>query len=693
MQKLILPLLTMTVASATYAEDYLLETIEIKANKEKKTYKQSTESIAVIKKEDTATAIQDNNIEALNAVANVTVNKEDDTFTIRGVKNIGVTGYQKDNLASILVDNVFQTDLAVKAGSFNLWDLNSLEIYRGAQSTTQGINSLAGSFNIFHQTPKNIQENALRTEYGSHNRMGLNAMTNFSLIEDKFFMRLSGTALSTDGYITNKTTSNKDWAKKDNYNFNMDFLYKINETDEVKLTNKLFKSQSGGSYVHGPNPFNYEVFENEESSIKTTNAQSGLEYTKAINENFTNQTLLSYSNSKQSTSTDSDLTALNRTGIRKDYHRDNYASFENLLKYNSAKVKNVIGLHYHHFSLIDNYNFNVIAINNNPVNLNIKQYVDRKRSTYSLFDSLLYEFSENHAVNLGARYEYVNNKYLTNVSGSRVGTSGSASTDTYLDNYVRDRSGAYGGDKGKGKILPKAGYLFSLDNHTFGVSFVEGYRTGGVSINRYRTTAVNYDPESTYTYELSYKSSMERMHLSSNLFYTNWRRQQVQISLSNDTYDTQVTNASRSEYYGGEFQLNYKLSDIQDLKFSTGYVKSRFVNFAYNKKVYTGKEFPNSPNWTLMLNHGINIFTDWQIKTTLRYLGESFADAENTKPVSEQFYADLGVQFFYKNIVPEITVKNIFNNEYITNKFTNSYGTYYQMSTPREIVGSISYLW
>lgn len=693
MQTYLIPLIAFIISGVAQAADYSIETIEIKANKEKKSYKQSTESIAVIKKEEIASPLQDNSLDSINALANVTVNKEEETFTIRGVKNVGVTGYQKDNLASIIIDNIFQTDLAIKAGSFNLWDLSSLEIYRGAQSTTQGINSLAGSFNIFHNSPKNIQENALRAEYGNHGRMGINAMTNFSLIDDKMFVRLTGSALSSDGYIANKTTNNNDWAKKEQYNVNLDISYKINNQEEIRFVNKYFKSLSGGSYVHGPNPFKYEVFEDLNSSIKTTNAQSGLEYNKILNENFSNHSLFSYSNSKQSTSTDSDLTSLNRTGVRKDYHRDNFLSFENLLKYKSESLKNVFGIHYHQFSLVDNYDFNVLPISNNPVNLNIKQYVDRKRKTYSLFDSLFYEFNEQHAINVGARYEFVKNNYLTNVSGARIGSSGNAATNTYLDNYVRDRSGAYGGSKGSGKILPKAGYLYSLGDHTFGVSFVEGYRTGGVSINRYRTTAVNYDPESTYTYELSYKSNLQNMNISSNAFYTNWRRQQVQISLSSDTYDTQVTNASRSEYFGGELQLNYKLSALQDFKFSTGFVQSRFVNFISGNKNYTGKEFPNSPNWTVMMNHGINVFNDWQLKTTLRYLGTSFADAENTKAISEQFYTDIGLQFFYKSLVPEITIRNIFNNKYITNTFTNSYGTYHQMSTPREIVGSLSFLW
>jgi iron complex outermembrane receptor protein len=686
-------LITLSLIGQVSAQEYSFETIEIKADKEKKSYLKSTESLSVYKAEDKATPITDNSIETVNGVANVTVNKEDDTFTIRGVKNVGVTGYQKDNLASILVDNIFQTDLAVKAGSFNLWDLQSLEIFRGAQSTTQGINSLAGSFNIFHNSPTSNQENALKVQQGSYGKMGLNLMANTPIIDGKLYSRFSGMALTSDGYISNKTTNNEDWAKKENYNANVDVLYKINDQDEIKFTNKVFKSNVGGNYVHGPNPQSYQVFEDSDSKTLTNNVQSGIEFTKSINDQFANQVNVNYSNSNQKTATDSDLTAANRTGVRNDYHRDNFVSFENLFKYNSENFNNVTGVHFHHFSLIDNYDFNVIPMPNNPVSLNIKQYVDRKRNTFAVFDTFLYEFTDRHSVNIGGRYEYVSNDYLTNVSGARVGTTGNAGQDAYLDNYVKNRSGAYGGDKGQGTILPKAGYLYTIDNNTFGVSFVEGYRTGGVSINRYRTTAVNYDPENTFTYELSHKAAMERFNVSSNLFYTKWKDQQVQIQLSNDSYDTQVTNAANSEYFGGEVQTSAKITDDQNISFSAGYLKSRFVDFKYNNKNYSNKEFPNAPNWTLMLNHGINFQTDWQFRSTLRYLGKSFADAENTKDVPEQFYVDLGLQYFYGNFVPEITVKNLLNNKYAMNSFTNLYGTYYQMSAPREIVGSLSYVW
>lgn len=690
----LLLLLTLNI----YANDN--DVIIVKGNKESKTLRESNESIAILNKEDIASPIKDDTIEAINAIANVTVNKEDETFTIRGVKNTGVTGYQKDNLSSILSDQIFQTDLAIKAGSFNLWDMSNIEIYRGAQSTTQGINSLAGSLNIYHREPELLNSNKVKLELGNYNRKQFNFLNNSVLISDKLAVKTSGTVLMTDGHISNLTTNNDKWAKKENYNLNIDAFYLINDRDQIRFINKYFQSIHGGNYVHGTDPKRYEVKENLDSIYRTKNAQSGIEYIKEINESLTNHLNFAYSNSKQITSSDSDLTAQDKTGERVDKHRDNFTSLENLLKFQNQKIKNVFGFHLHRFSLIDNYDFNILPITNNAVNLNIKQYVDRKRETYALFDSAHFALSDIHHLNLGLRYEFVKNSYTTNVSGKRVGTSGNAGTDTYLDNYVRDRSGAYGGKKGSGKVLPKIGYLYHFDFNdqnsplqTLGVSFVEGYRTGGVSINRYRTTAVNYDPESTYNYELSYKGDFSATSINSNLFYTNWRKQQVQVSLSSDTYDTQVTNASRSEFYGAELEVQQQVSESQKILFNAGYVQSQFLSFIQNNKNYTGKKFPNAPEWTLMANHGWKFFPKLTLKTTLRYLGKSFADAENSKVVPEQFYTDLALVYEHLNLTADLSVKNVLNNKYQINRFTNSYGTYYQMSAPREIMSSVAYSW
>jgi len=662
-----------------------LETLKLQSSKEKKTISESNESIYVVREDSKISPLKENNLEAINAISNITTNKEDETFTIRGVKNIGVTGFQKDNLASIIVDNIFQSDLAIKAGSFNLFDLQSLEIYRGAQSTTQGVNSLAGSLNIYHSTPSRLNQNKIFTEIGNAGKFNTGLIANSELIPDKLITKVSGSFQNNNGHITNESTQNKNWGKKEYINGNIDFLYKINDDDFIKITNKYFKSNTGGTYVDGPNQYEYVVRENQDSSINTNNAQSGIEYTNIINDNFTNSVHVSYSASKQLTNTDSDLTAIDKTGSRVDYHKDNYVSLENLLNFTNGPIKNVTGIHIHNYNLIDKYDFNVLWSNSSPVTLNIKQSVDRKRETYALFDSFNLNLSEEHALNLGLRYEIVNNYYSTNVSGGRNSSTGVAATDLYLDNYVKGRSGTYGGDNNNGKFLPKIGYTYNINNQSLGINLSEGYRTGGVSINRYRTTAVNYAPETTYNYELSYKGHFDQTKISQNIFYSDWRNQQVQIALSKDSYDTQVENAAQSRYFGGEFDISHSLSDQQEVSTSVGYVNTRFSSFTKDGKSYNGNQFPNAPKWTISLNHGYEIIRNLTIKSTLRHLSNSYADAENTKKINDQTYADLGVEYLFDTYSTELKIKNLFDKRYTMNSFTNLYGSYYQMSTPREI--------
>src|SRR5690606_30926068 len=120
---------------------------EVRGNKDDKSFAKSNDSISILKPKNLNRGDLQNSIQLLNGFANVQTQSDrgGETFSIRGISDMGVTGVQKDNLASILVDDVFQSTLAVRAGAFENWDLESVEIHRGSQSTTQGVNSLAGN--------------------------------------------------------------------------------------------------------------------------------------------------------------------------------------------------------------------------------------------------------------------------------------------------------------------------------------------------------------------------------------------------------------------------------------------------------------------------------------------------------------------------------------------------------------------
>lgn len=699
-------LVVLFFSQTVFSQSLEIDSIVIKGSKEKKKYNETTSSITVLKDDTYKEGVKDSSISALNGQSNVQVNRDSkgETFSIRGIKNTGVTGYQKDNLASIMVDDVFQTDLAIKAGSFDLWDMDSIEIHRGAQSTTQGFNSLAGTILIDHNEPNFFTEGKLKLGYASFDRKEVGVASNQEIIPGKLTSRVAYNKEASDGFITNTITNNKKWAHKNRDNMNAKLLYQVNEDDKLLFDIKVMRNKAGGNYVQGENPFHRQVTEDIDLTSRVNNQQASVRYLKTINENFINKAILSYSQSTLREGSDADGAPVNLAGLRLEDHSDNFYSLENLLYFKNEKINNMLGLNISNYTLLEHHDFKLLyplgGANSTPVA--ILQDSKNIRTIYSLFNSLTYDFNDEHSLNLGGRLEFSNNKYGTSVLASRTQNLGAA-TNAAVDAYLNKSSGIYGDKDSNFIFLPKLGHVYHLGNNHFGVSYTEAYRSGGLSINRSKALPVSYDPERTNNYELSHKYEQSKFNVATNLFYTNWRHQQVSVRLSNDFYDTQVENASRSEVYGAEVQTNYYVTEAQTINLNAGYVHTRFIDFKKSGFNYTGKEFPNAPNVTAMLNYKIMLTEQLAVGAAGRFLGKSYSNAENTRKISNQYYFDMTSQYAFSSYSLELYVKNIFDKEYViydgspSSALTSATGTYnvkyYQINTPRELGLRVSYFW
>ena len=668
-------------APTIYAETLDLEAIEVvRGNKDKRTYLETNESISLLKPKSLNRGDLENSVQMLNGFANVQTqtDKNGDTFSIRGISDMGVTGYQKDNLASTLVDDVFQTPLSLRAGSFDNWDLETIEIRRGAQSTDQGVNSLAGNILLYHSVPANETSGAAKLGIGNFGRFEGAIMFNKTITE-RFFFRTSYNKENSDGFIKNSTTDNSKWGERKKDHFVLDFLYQIAKDESLRLNFKILRNHKGGSYVQ--NEKKYKVFEEHDHKDITNNQQASLTHEKRLYENFSNKVIFAATRASNTGSSDEDGTPATIGGHRDVNDKDYFLSLENQLRYKSDKINNVTGLHFHKYYLNNFHRLNLIAAPNAA--LPVTQENSKERETYALFNSLTYDFTQHHALTLGARYEVVKNYFGAEIQAPAPYAS---------------LSGLYDDDSTNSVFLPKLGYTYRRGKYSLGATYSQGYRTGGVSINRLQAKSVNYDPEKTHNYELSWKFLDKGFSLAANTFYTNWKDQQVEV-VGVNTFDSEVKNAAGSELYGAELEAAYDINTEDSLRFNIGYVKTRFLTFKDGDESFSGNAFPDSAPITAQTSYW-NMLTDkWMLIFVSRYVSESYTNPQNDRWAPEQFYFDINTQYNLDQYMVEFYVKNIFDQQYrLFNgsprpTATTYLGNYHRMSSPREFGLRINYYW
>ena len=674
MTKFALLLTFLTINVYAQSAEETLDSIKVSGNKEGRTYAETPESVTILPPARLNRGDQANSLEVLNAQANVQVQqgRNEETFSIRGINSSGVTGFQKDNLASIYVDDVFQTDLALKAGSFEIWDIEKLEILRGPQSTSQGVNSLAGAILLNHTRAHEETEGAVKLGYGSFNRREVGAFANHSFLDQKLSARINFNYDANDGFIKNKTTDNDKFGKQEKGNVSLDFKYQFDNGSYLHFMNKFLMTDNGGNYtVGGSNPYKHEVFEDVDFSSEAQSHQHSLTYVKPINSKLENKTTLALSFSELDNSFDAGASPDTTLGTRKENADDQFISIENVLKYESGNLKNALGFHAHHFKSDYHYDFalSLSQVSSGP-KANVIQDTGRERLTLAVFDSALYRIDKKNSLLMGLRYEFVKNDFETNYE----------SPDT-LPPQIANGLGFHEDSGSTHNVLPKIGWIHELNRHTFGFTYSQGYRIGGVDINRQNGKTIEYDPETTHNYELSWKWDQGQLKTQANIFYTYWKDQQVQVRKSSSFFDTQVENAANSELYGAELEANYAFKDGHSLRTGVGYTHTQFIGF----KDHIGNQFPDAAPWSLQAAYRHLISDRISSNLTMRYLSESYNDAENEYGVSDQFYTDFNVQYTADSWVWELNAKNILDNQYVINKSPVYENYYKRVNRPREL--------
>ncbi len=119
-----------------------------------------------------------------------------ETIGLRGFTQTDFS-YAFEPTVGFYIDDVYQGTLT--GSSFDLGDIERVEVLNGPQGTLFGKNTLGGAIRLITLKPKGDDTGSVEATYGSHHRVDLKGSGDFSLIDDKLFMRVSGVSRTQDG--------------------------------------------------------------------------------------------------------------------------------------------------------------------------------------------------------------------------------------------------------------------------------------------------------------------------------------------------------------------------------------------------------------------------------------------------------------------------------------------------------------
>jgi iron complex outermembrane receptor protein len=148
---------------------------------------------------------QENIVEIASQAPNVTLRETPATYGPAMAAYIRGVGQRDTTLAlepgvGIYVDDVYIPTL--HGSMIELIDLDRVEILRGPQGTLAGQNSIGGAIKLYSARPDEERNGFVQGTYGSYHRIDLRAASNFTLVPERLYARLSGTSAQKNGFIT-----------------------------------------------------------------------------------------------------------------------------------------------------------------------------------------------------------------------------------------------------------------------------------------------------------------------------------------------------------------------------------------------------------------------------------------------------------------------------------------------------------
>lgn len=489
------------------------------------------------------------------------------------------------------------------------FDLEQIEVLRGPQSILYGRGATAGAINMVTAKPTEELKGYFRATYGNYSTKILEGAIGGSVTgDDRLLVRIAGKYEKRDGYGKNLFTGD-DVDDRDAYSLRATVIGKLSDTIKATVVLDHFHENDNNYAFHyfgpsvvpengmphtaiggqtiigyynsiGENPNLRNIYSDQEA----INRRKGYGATGTLDFDLGNasiKTITAYRTFDRFQRDDLDSSQVNVAGQNNYVEKSRSASQEVTVNYQGNGFTLLGGAMYFHEKL----NGQVLVPTTNlgvlfglPANTfdagAYEQNGEVKIDAYGAYLQGTFDLTSTVKLTAGARYNYEHRKGVGYFRFDAIGI-----------NIPTDVS------KGWSSITPKALIEYRpTDTTMVYASVTKGFKSGVINVG---STDAAVNPETVWSYEAGFKQKLfdNRILFSGAVFYYDYSN--LQVSFVNSNSIVQTINAASARNFGGELELEGKVTNNFSINANASYLNAKFKKFC---NAYYGAAFPARPS-------------------------------------------------------------------------------------------------
>lgn len=482
-----------------------------------------------------------------------------------------------------------------EATGSSLFDLERVEVLRGPQATTYGSNAAGGVINVVFARPSNDFSGRASVEVGNYDRVHASAAQNFAL-GDRAQMRIALDALDRDGFASNGLDDQDTRASR------LTFTAQPTDNFDFMLWGSTYRAKGIGDvgyaspFVDRDDPWNQtwnplaivahfpgQALRNRDIELFEFGGELNLKFRAATLTYIPGYARLEHLGHLVIDTGPARILFQGDVERRQDTHELRLAGSDP-----KSRLQWLTGLYYYQ---LDTSELRTVGPNRSF------DIPEQPSEAIAAYGEATYALTDPLRLTLGLRYSELDKS----AAGSRF-TPGPTPTPI-----------PFSADLGWDHVDWKVGLQYDVNPQSMlYVAVQTGYLGGGINFFSSPTQSNEVKPEELMAYIVGLKSAWldERLRFNSEAFYYDWEN--YQVGLFNIAAATNIVfNASKSEAYGLEFDMNYQAGRADQLTLGLGFFHGEFTDFVVPAGVsspvrtydFTGLELPFAPEFSAAFSY------------------------------------------------------------------------------------------